>query len=81
MENGYIKRLPVDTYKLQKRGGVGVKGMSTNEEDVVDQMLNVGTHDYVLFFTSMGKVYRIKGYEIPEFSRQSKGLPVINLLA
>lgn len=78
--NGYIKRLPVDTYKLQKRGGVGVKGMSTNEEDVVDQMLNVGTHDYVLFFSSLGKVYRIKGYEVPEFSRQSKGLPVINLL-
>lgn len=78
--NGYIKRMPVDTYKLQNRGGVGIKGMATNEEDVVVQMVNVSTHDYVLFFTSKGKVYRIKGYEIPEFSRQSKGLPIINLL-
>ena len=77
---GYIKRLPVDTYKAQNRGGVGVKGMSTNEEDFVEHIINSGTHDYILFFTSSGKVYRVKGYEIPEFSRQSKGLPVINLL-
>ena len=77
---GYIKRLPVDTYKTQHRGGVGIKGMSTNEEDFVDQMLNCSTHDYVLFFTNMGKVYRVKGYEIPEYSRQSKGLPIVNLL-
>ena len=77
---GYIKRLPVDTYRTQHRGGVGIKGMSTNEEDFVDQMLNCSTHDYVLFFTNRGKVYRVKGYEIPEYSRQSKGLPIVNLL-
>jgi len=79
-KNGYIKRLPSDTYKTQNRGGIGIKGMSTNEEDFVEHMLNAGTHDYILFFTNKGKVYRIKGYEIPEFSRQSKGLPIINLL-
>ena len=79
-KNGYIKRLPVDTYKTQNRGGVGIKGMSINEEDVVDQMINCSTHDYVLFFTNKGKVYRIKGYGIPEYSRQSKGLPIVNLL-
>ena len=79
-KKGYIKRLPVDTYKTQNRGGVGIKGMSINEEDFVEQILNCSTHDYVLFFTNMGKVYRVKGYEIPEYSRQSKGLPIINLL-
>ena len=77
---GYIKRLPVDTYKTQNRGGVGVKGMATNEEDFVEQIINSTTHDYILFFTSRGRVFRIKGYEIPEFSRQSKGLPLVNLL-
>ena len=77
---GYIKRLPVDTYKTQHRGGVGIKGMSINEEDFVEQMLNCSTHDYVLFFTNKGKVYRVKGYEIPEYSRQGKGLPIVNLL-
>ena len=77
---GYIKRLPIDTYKVQNKGGVGVKGMTTNEEDFVEQMLTLQTHDYVLFFTNKGKVYRIKGYEIPEYSRQAKGLPIINLL-
>mgnify|MGYP002624216887 CR=1 FL=1 len=77
---GYIKRLAVDTYKLQNKGGVGVKGMTTNEEDFVEHMLVFTTHDYVLFFTNKGKVYRMKGYEIPEFSRQSKGLPIVNLL-
>lgn len=77
---GYIKRLPVDTYKIQNRGGVGVKGMSTNEEDFVENIVNVSTHDFVLFFTSKGRVFRIKGYEIPEFGRQSKGLPIVNLL-
>ena len=77
---GYIKRLTTDTYRLQNKGGVGVKGMSTNEEDFVEKMLTVKTHDYVLFFSNKGKVYRIKGYEIPEFSRQAKGLPIINLL-
>ena len=79
-KKGYIKRLPVDTYKTQHRGGVGIKGMSINEEDFVEQMLNCSTHDFVLFFTNKGKVYRVKGYEIPEYSRQSKGLPIINLL-
>ena len=78
---GYIKRLPVDTYKIQHRGGVGVKGMSTNEEDFVENIVNVSTHDYILFFTTKGRVFRIKGYEIPEYSRQSKGLPVVNLLS
>ena len=78
--NGYIKRTTSDTFKSQNRGGVGIKGMSTNEEDFVEHMINIETHDYVMFFTNRGKVYRIKGYEIPEFSRQSKGLPVINLL-
>ena len=77
---GYIKRLPVDTYKIQNRGGVGVKGMATNEEDFVENIVNVTTHDYILFFTSKGRVFRIKGYEIPEFGRQSKGLPIVNLL-
>ena len=79
-KKGYIKRLPVDTYKTQNRGGVGVKGMAINEEDFVEQLLYCSTHDYVLFFTNNGKVYRVKGYEIPEYSRQSKGLPIINLL-
>lgn len=78
---GYIKRLPVDTYKAQNRGGVGIKGMATNEEDFVEQMINLTTHNYLLFFTNKGKVYRVKGYEIPEYSRQSKGLPIINLLS
>ena len=77
---GYIKRLSANSYKTQNRGGVGVKGMSTNEEDYVDHMINLSTHDYILFFTNKGKVYRMKGYEIPEFSRQAKGLPIINLL-
>ena len=77
---GYIKRLKSDTYRTQNRGGVGIKGMATNEEDFVEHMLSLKSHDYVLFFTNFGKVYRIKGYEIPEFSRQSKGLPIINLL-
>lgn len=79
-KKGYIKRLSASTYKTQHRGGVGIKGMTTNEEDFVEQILNCSTHDYVLFFTNKGKVYRVKGYEIPEYSRQSKGLPIINLL-
>ena len=78
--NGYIKRCAVDVFKTQNRGGVGVKGMSTNEEDFVSNIINLSTHDYILFFSNRGKVYRMKGYEIPEFSRQSKGIPVINLL-
>lgn len=78
--NGYIKRLTTDTYKTQNRGGMGVKGMATNEEDFVEHLINATSHDYILMFTNKGKVYRIKGYEIPEFNRQSKGLPIINLL-
>ena len=68
------------TFKSQHRGGVGIKGMTTNEEDYVKYLVNASTHDYILFFTDKGKVYRIKGYEIPEYSRQAKGLPIINLL-
>ena len=78
--NGYVKRMARDTYKLQNKGGVGIKGMATNEEDFVEILKSGQTHDYVMFFTNKGKVYRMKGYEIPEFSRQSKGLPIINLL-
>ncbi len=79
-KNGYIKRCTSDTYKIQNRGGVGVKGMSTNDEDFVEYLLNLSTHDYIMIFTNKGKVYRLKGYEIPEFSRQSKGLPIVNVL-
>ena len=77
---GYIKRLASDTYKSQNRGGVGIKGMTTNEEDFAQYLLTMSTHDYVLFFTNKGKTYRMKGYEIPLFNRQSKGLPIINLI-
>ncbi len=77
---GYIKRVESDTYKAQNRGGVGIKGMATNEEDFVENILSMTTHDYIMFFTNKGKVYRMKGYEVPLFSRQSKGLPIINLL-
>ena len=77
---GYIKRLAIDTYKSQNRGGVGIKGMATNEEDFAQYLLTMSTHDYVLFFTNKGKAYRMKGYEIPLYSRQSKGLPIINLI-
>ncbi len=77
---GYIKRVGVDEYRTQNRGGVGIKGMTTNEEDFVEKMINMETHDYILFFSNKGKVYRMKGYEVPEFSRQSKGLPIVNLL-
>lgn len=78
--NGYIKRMPVDTYKTQNRGGRGIKGMSTNEDDIVDSLINMSTHDDLLFFTNFGRVYRIKGYNVPEFGRTAKGLPVVNLL-
>ncbi len=80
-KNGYIKRTTSDTFKAQRRGGVGIKGMATNEEDYVEHIINLSTHDYLLFFTNKGKVYRMKGYEVPEFSRQSKGLPIVNLLS
>jgi DNA gyrase subunit A len=79
--NGYIKRLPVSTYRTQKRGGRGIQGMGTNEDDFVAQLLTTSTHDTILFFTNKGKVYRAKGYEIPEYSRTAKGLPIINLLS
>ena len=77
---GYIKRVPNDTFKTQHRGGVGIKGMTTNEEDFPEKLLSMKTHDYILMFSNLGKVYRMKGYEVPEFSRQAKGLPIINLL-
>jgi len=77
---GYIKRITTDTYRTQNRGGVGVKGMTTNEEDFVENIISMTTHDYLLFFTNKGKVYRIKGYEVPLYNRQSKGLPIVNLL-
>ena len=78
--NGYIKRMPVDTYRTQNRGGRGVKGMAVNEDDVVDLLITMSTHDYLLLFTNFGKVYRIKGYQVPNASRTAKGLPVVNLL-
>jgi DNA gyrase subunit A len=77
---GYIKRLPSSTYRTQKRGGRGIQGMGTNEDDFVEHLVSTSTHDTVLFFTNKGKVYRAKGYEIPEFSRTAKGIPIINLL-
>ena len=76
----YIKRIPSNTYRTQNRGGVGIKGITTNEEDFVEQIINVNTHDQLLFFSNKGKVYRLKGYEIPEYSRTAKGLPIVNLL-
>ncbi len=77
---GYIKRITSETYKSQNRGGVGVKGMTTNEEDFVENLTSMTTHDFLLFFTNKGKVYRVKGYEVPLYNRQSKGLPIVNLL-
>ncbi len=77
---GYIKRLPSSTYRTQKRGGRGIQGMGTNEDDFVEHLVSTSTHDTVLFFTNKGKVYKAKGYEIPEFSRTAKGIPIINLL-
>ena len=78
--NGYIKRMPIDTYKTQNRGGRGIKGMTLNEDDIVDQSITMSTHDHLMMFTNKGKVYRIKGYRIPEASRNAKGIPVVNLL-
>lgn len=78
--NNYIKRLPVSTYRSQNRGGRGVQGMNTIEDDFVSQLVTLSTHDNVLFFTNKGRVYKLKGYEIPEMSRQSKGLPIVNAL-
>ncbi|MCR4614530.1 MAG: DNA gyrase subunit A [Clostridiales bacterium] len=77
---GYIKRLPVDTYQTQHRGGRGVKGLTRREEDVVSTMFTASTHDYVMFFTTRGRTYRLKGYEIPEGGRTSKGMNIVNIL-
>ena len=79
-QNGYIKRVATDTYRSQNRGGRGVKGMSTHEDDVVEKLVVTNTHTDLLFFTNYGKVYRIRGHQVPEYSRQGKGLPVVNLL-
>lgn len=78
--NGYVKRLPANTYRSQKRGGRGVQGMGTNDDDFVEHLLYTSTHDTILFFTNKGKVYRKKGYHIPEYGRTAKGLPLVNLL-
>lgn len=77
---GYIKRIPLSTYRSQKRGGRGVQGMNTSEDDFVEHLLITSTHHTILFFTNKGKVYRAKGYEIPEFGRTAKGIPIVNLL-
>ena len=77
---GYIKRQPTETYQIQRRGGRGVKGLTRREEDIVETMFTCSTHDYVVFFTNSGKTYRLKGYEIPEGSRTSKGMNIVNLL-
>mgnify|MGYP003289048914 FL=1 len=77
---GYIKRIPMDEYKQQRRGGRGVKGLTRRDEDIVKTMFTCSTHDYVMFFTTKGKTYRLKGYEIPEGSRQSRGMNIVNLL-
>ena len=79
-DKGYIKRMNSENYRTQNRGGVGIKGMTTNENDYVENLISMTTHDYLLFFSNKGKVYRVKGYEVPQFSRQSKGIPIINLL-
>lgn len=78
--HGYVKRLPANTYRSQRRGGRGIQGMGTNNDDFVEHLLNTSTHDTILFFTSKGRVFRKKGYEVPEFSRTAKGLPLVNLL-
>ncbi|MEJ7542177.1 DNA gyrase subunit A [Staphylococcus intermedius] len=78
--NNYIKRLPASTYRAQNRGGRGVQGMNTLEDDFVSQLVTTSTHDHVLFFTNKGRVYKLKGYEVPELSRQSKGIPIVNAI-
>ncbi|AFS69169.1 MULTISPECIES: DNA gyrase subunit A [Exiguobacterium] len=78
--SGYIKRLTTDSYRAQRRGGRGVQGIGTNDADYVTRLLSCSTHDTILFFTNRGKVYRIRGYEVPEMSRTSKGVPIINLI-
>ena len=78
--NGYIKRLPINTYRTQNRGGRGVKGMTLNEDDAIEQNITMSTHDHLLIFTNKGKVYRVRGFKIPEASRNAKGIPVINII-
>ena len=78
---GYIKRMPVDTYKSQKRGGKGITGIATREEDFVKQIFTASTHDIILFFSNKGKLYRLKGYEVPEAGRTAKGTAIVNLLS
>jgi len=77
---GYIKRMTVDNFKTQNRGGKGIKGMTTIEEDYIEDLLMMDTHQYVMFFTNMGRVYRMKAYEIPEAGRTARGTAIINLL-
>ncbi|EAE7704030.1 DNA gyrase subunit A [Listeria monocytogenes] len=79
-KRGYIKRLPLSTYRSQRRGGRGIQGVSTHEDDFVEHLVATSTHDTLLFFTNTGKVYRSKGYEVPEYGRTAKGIPIINLL-
>lgn len=78
---GYIKRMPIDTYKSQKRGGKGITGIATREDDFVKKIFTASTHDTILFFTNKGKVYRLRGYEIPEAGRTAKGTAIVNLLS
>jgi DNA gyrase subunit A len=78
--SGYCKRMNTEVYKSQNRGGKGMKGIKTNEDDVVEHLINTSTHDYILFFTTKGRVYKMKGYKIPNYGRTSKGLPIVNLL-
>ncbi len=79
--NGYFKRLPLDTYRVQNRGGRGIKGMSMNEDDMIEQFVSMNTHDFLLVFTNKGRVYRMKGYNVPLGSRISKGIPIVNFLS
>ena len=79
-QSGYIKRLPVTAYREQRRGGIGVMGMDLKDEDYIEHLFVASTHDYILFFTSVGKVYRLKVHELPLGSRQSKGRAIVNLL-
>jgi DNA gyrase subunit A len=78
--SGYCKRMNTEVYKSQNRGGKGMTGIKTNEDDVVDHIINSSTHDYILFFTNLGRVYKMKGYKVPNYGRTSKGLPIVNLL-
>ncbi len=78
---GYIKRMPIDTYRSQKRGGKGITGMSTREDDFVKQIFTASTHDTILFFTNKGKLYRLRGYEVPEAGRTARGTAIVNLLS